>query len=544
MRACWTIGLLALAVGCLPRGPAPAGQRLLSSRTPAGAEFLEPNDAAPARLLVWEAGAGGDVVSVVDLSATGADGPLRVIARGIAMDQSRRRCTSRNVDCTLSVDRRGRLLLRRSGGEIGPPRAPGPLSMLIRVDPATATTEELGVVSDFDASPSGDRFVATTETPMAVRVSDPDGTMTALADVFQHQFVGDDLFYLVSHAPPRGSPPLPGALSVRRADGTTVAVPGPVSTFDVALVGGSSMLVLRRPLSDTEHITYSLVDPMTLAESPLATVNLQTGVSFSADGRYVVLSTSGDNFDDAKKLVMLDRQTGAMESFDLAAPSGAVSFPVIWRPLHDEAWIVGRDQVFSWRPGAAPTEVEAGTLFVWSLPDGRSSVFTSDGDHFLARGAAPDQFNGFVPVELASADNPSAPRLRLNAPGTALAEVVELGDGQLLIRTWTTLFERGDLQVVDPRSGTIRAIATSGYAATVGSGRALAKFRLVERAGSGELRLVDLVTQEQTLLAENVLRYMTDFWEAPVLGSGTHIAFIVRSSLASPYDGVWLTVLP
>jgi hypothetical protein len=295
---------------------------------------------------------------------------------------------------------------------------------------------------------------------------------------------------------------------------------------------------------------YTVLDPATLVESPLLTASALTEFDVSPDGRHLVLATySEDSSNPARRFAFIDRRTGAMESssFDAPLPLGSFqrSIPVYWRPGHEEAWIVGGDRIFIWRPGSAIAEMQTGLVyFPPSVDDPEPSLFTRDGAHFFVFGPEGDNLaNQFLPVYLASADDPLGPRLRLNAPGTALDEVRSLPDGRLLIRTWTTLPQRGDIHLVDPVLGTIRAVASAGSVTTIGAGRALALLRFVERAGTGDLNLLDLATGAHTLLGENVSFTALDPVGDP-LAPGALLAFVVRNRLASPYDGLWLGVLP
>jgi hypothetical protein len=86
-------------------------------------------------------------------------------------------------------------------------------------------------------------------------------------------------------------------------------------------------------------------------------------------------------------------------------------------------------------------------------------------------------------------------------------------------------------------------VASAGSVTAVGAGRALAVLRFVERAGTGDLNLLDLATGAHTLLGENVSFTALDPVGDP-LAPGALVAFVVRNRLASPYDGIWLAVLP
>src|SRR3954467_14889286 len=91
MRSNVSVGLLGLALGCLPRGPEPTGDLVSPTRAAAGAELLRPVAGMPRRLLSWQErpDTDGSDLFVSDLSTTGRAGPLRPLAERIDLGVSR-----------------------------------------------------------------------------------------------------------------------------------------------------------------------------------------------------------------------------------------------------------------------------------------------------------------------------------------------------------------------------------------------------------------------------------------------------------------------
>jgi hypothetical protein len=542
----WLVVAGLAATSCLPRGPAPAGSKVVATReTTAFADFLPATPDRSRPMLVWQTrsdGIGADLF-ITTWSASAGPGPLRPLAERIMP----RSCGSPD-GCR---DARGRLLVQRA--QTRDPQGQIQDLTLLWLDPVTGATEELGAFFTYQLSPAGGRIVGRKANLGEIVVLDAGGQATTLDGVIRFDLVGEDVFYLT--APPQTDPTqpsVPGRLSVLRADGTTVAIGKPAATYDVRTVGGAPKLLVQRPwaaapMASIQTNQMWLLDPATLDEKVIPGSERFYDVALSPDGRRAVGADYIVSFDDpSRTLTFVDLQTGEMDAVTIAMSIYAPSqVPVYWRPNHDEAWIPTSDRVVVWRPGVPRTEIQGVFLDYVSHDGSDPRFFTRDGARVFVWGLDPSTMNtAFTPVYLASADDPTGPRLRLNPPGTGLSQVDDLPDGKFLIRTWTTLPERGDTQIVDPVQGTIRQVATGGLLEGMGSGRALALLHLVDRAGEGDLTLIDLASGMQTSLAQNVLAFDLSSDPIGALAPGTPVGFFVRSSLPSPYDGLWVAPLP
>jgi hypothetical protein len=541
------VALLVLATGCLPRGAAPVGQQLLTTRAATGAELLPLRQDQPPRMVTWQprADGHGDDLYVAELSPTGA-GPARLLAERVDLQASTGTCD--DGDCGLAVDGRGRILLR-AGGYRQEPSGPLSPSRLVRVDLASGTREDLGEVNGFEHSATGDRLLLPTERGGTYRVLDLDGGETVVERAFNHHLVGDTLFYLSDPPDPPagdGSEPRPDVLYVFGPDRTTTQIAEPVRRFSLHRTGGRPVFLLERPASMGRETAYALLDPFTLQETPLGSLP-RTSVDLSPDGRGAVLVTEPvDSRSSVRQFRFIDRQTGASESFGLDAPSSWKAIPVYWRPGHAEAWIISHDHAFLWRAGAGVSKIESlPALFPMLNPD-VASPFTDDGAHCLLHDPSSANFGDeLAPVFVADADHPDGPRLLLNPAGSGLKEVAVIDEAHLLISTFTTEPNQRDLQVFDTRTGDTRPVATGGWALAADSQRALAMLRVsLEQPWSGDLTLIDVASGAHSLLGESVLSSMLHPGARAPLGSGARVLFRVRSTLPSPYDGLWMATLP
>ena len=171
-------------------------------------------------------------------------------------------------------------------------------------------------------------------------------------------------------------------------------------------------------------------------------------------------------------------------------------------------------------------------------------MFTRDGKYWFSR-------DGMSTVHIGSADDPTAPVFPLHPDGSQIGAYWETHDGRLLVGASTTDDNRQDIYLIDPQARTARALATGGHLVVPGHTRALAILNWESSRLAGDLVLIDLASGEQTLLAENVYAAAVDPGQtadvspdADRLASGTRVAFLTRSRLESPYDGLWLATLP
>ena len=171
-------------------------------------------------------------------------------------------------------------------------------------------------------------------------------------------------------------------------------------------------------------------------------------------------------------------------------------------------------------------------------------MFTRDGKYWFSRDA-------MSTVNIGLADDPTAPLFPIHPNGTRVSAFWETHDGHFWVGASTTDENRQDIYLIDPEARTSRTLATGGHLVVPGHTRALAILNWESSRLAGDLVLIDLASGEQTLLAENVYAAAVDPGQtadvspdADRLASGTRVAFLTRSRLESPYDGLWLATLP
>jgi hypothetical protein len=236
-----------------------------------------------------------------------------------------------------------------------------------------------------------------------------------------------------------------------------------------------------------------------------------------------------------------DRDTNTAET--LANQRGTAT----WRPGHDEIWFqadldTGGTAVWRWLPGEAPVRLTDGglaTAFGISEHSFAGAPFTPDGQFWLSV-----EPSGIVAIR-SIADAAFTP-YALNAVGTGLSGYLPLPDGRAISEVYTTYPFHCDISLVDPKQQTSTLLASNGHVVRVGSGRILALLNWVKATLSGDLTLIDMATGEQTLLAENVFAVAIEPSPSEIepLPSGARVAYLVRSRIAAPYDGLWVTTLP
>jgi hypothetical protein len=237
-------------------------------------------------------------------------------------------------------------------------------------------------------------------------------------------------------------------------------------------------------------------------------------------------------------LTLFDRDTG--EELQDVSPEPLSRFQPVWRPGHDELWLLMANEVWGWKAGGRLMKLygEAATIYG---PD--QSLFTGDGRfwYWIPPGVGEGEK---VRVFLRSADDPGYEPLLLNPQGTGLANARSLADGRLVVEAWISDQKRNDIYLVDPVARTSRALASTGNVVAIGRERVLALLHWVT-GGSGDLTMIDLATGAHTRLAENVYSVAVDgSASGDLLAPGTRVGYLVRNRIASPFDGLWVTALP
>jgi hypothetical protein len=223
-------------------------------------------------------------------------------------------------------------------------------------------------------------------------------------------------------------------------------------------------------------------------------------------------------------------------------PIGAAAY---WRPGTKELWFTTLPGGFAtWHPAHGVATYDD-TLVAMASPSARS-WFTADGRRWFSWRR--DHSGAAASVYLGDADAPAVAGLPINPSGLVTDTYWPIGDGRLLVQSWTTDGRRSDITLVDPELGTSRGLAAAGHLLAVGPTRALALLEWQLSRSSGRLTLVDYASGAQTVLADDVYAVDLDRARAQAgsdpLAPGTRIAFLSRNRLESRDDGLWVAELP
>ena len=371
------------------------------------------------------------------------------------------------------------------------------------------------------------------------------------ADPNNSAFVGEDFYYVDQ---------LSGASSVLGGSLHRIkpgAAPEVLLSF-TGIVSFQPILSDRTPqlllslVTDGGYAPFSLLDTDTLKTNSLPADKGQAQfVSASSDGHWLAflstIAASDASQPSDHRLFLYDWTTGSYATVDSARIGQTLGTYVEWRPGRAEVWFSALPSGFGiWRPDAGLTAVR-GTLDPYvRAPDGKPSVFTGDGRHWFSASA------GERPtIYVGSSDEPMAPLQALNPRGTVTTGHWETDDGRLLVGAWTLDANRKDIYLIDADAGTSRALASAGHLVALGHTRALALLNWETSRLSGDLTLVDLTSGAQTVLARDVYEMAVDRGKSAdvpsgsdPLAPGTRVAYLTNNRLASPWDGLWVALLP
>lgn len=534
------------AVGCLPAGGPPTGQRWLSGRTLVQVQIVSGAAGAPPSVLVFDeaTSAGADLYGVADPGPAAVSSQAPTAAAGARLLLSGTDATPYAIcgsrPCTLLSDSQGRVLATRPLPS--PPSSP--LGENFRVDPVTGEAVDLGPAGLVATSPSGARIFLLDPTTENGRIRELDDQETALAGVQNWAFIGEDLFVTEASVDSLGQASY-ALLRVRPGGQPETIAPGvywlaPLPLPSVVAAGRDSFLELARMNADGT-MAISFFDPATLTETPVPGA-LQ---SVSPDGRWLEVQLPQTSTSPAFEL--LDRTTGATQALDGDQGMSA------WRPGHDELWAnaamadppTGQAAIQIWQAGGGTTITPVMAELAGYRPSASlDSPFTPDGRHWFSS-LSDGSTSGRIYV--GSADDPTAPIYPVNPPGTGPGKYWPLADGRLLIEAFITDINRNDIYLVDPDTGQSRALASGGHVIAIGPTRAIALLGWVTASATGDLTLIDFDTGATTLLGQNVsvvaLQRPADPG-ADALAPGLRVAFLVHDRIPSPYDGLWVATLP
>lgn len=549
--------------GCLPAGPPPVGQQLISDRTLMFVNFSpSETEGVPSHVLVT----GPADSSVSWYSTTYSVAPLYLVPEPSAAGPvgglaSAKLLASRSTYdfAPFPTDSLGRLL-----GRFYSPSASSPLFEIERVNLQTGIQEYLGLVpSDpsqptITLSPGRTRLIVGGNGDFTVYDLDRAGTYFSTS--WAHPtFVGEDLYLSLYSTILSGDTPFVVADLFRlKAYGQlekVFASAALVSAFPTAQ-GTRLLLNVATELAPLTT-SYVLLDPETLQATPFLSGGDETVLSAgwapaSPDGQWlpVVLlpaSVPPDQSADAWSLGFVNLTTNEIRTtgFSLGSVYGPVGGQ--WRPGHDEFWFAAYDGTLRvWKPDSRVTSFSALPFAYYQSPSGQKSFFTPDGNHWFSSSAT----DGSA-VFVGSADAPEGPVYGVNPSGTDTYSYWPLSDGRLLVGVEIPHVWLGDYFIVDPATGASQAFANSVFVVAVGNNRALVLFNWELQSGSGDLTLVDLETSHQIVLAEGVYSVAVDPGisaavppGSDALAPGTRVAYLLRNRIASPYDGLWIAELP
>lgn len=543
-RLAGALAVLSLAVaGCLPRGDAPAGRQIVADRGAFLLSLVPANGDGVLRALFFRPGKDDKHVDLWVAAVDPNGGATSELKLSSDFDSDIEVSYKPDVGyhTGLPADSRGRLLLSRALG------ADQAQSGLLRVDPVTGETLDLGPGDNASPSPSGQRLLISTFSAAGnyALFDDSDGSRTPL-DSMRASFVGETLFYLTTAGDLMRFPP----------GGTAQPVATGVDNFQLATdsfrVTNGHLIVLTRAVPDQSMpdptfagqppmaVTASLFDTNTLAETPLPDGPLyQYGVHFSPDTRWLTVSEPAtDPTGYIGNTALIDTQNGTVE--DLAPIFSPYAG---WRPGRDEIWAspygpdpsgaVSASSIYIKRPGQ-PVVTVPGLYF---------SGFTEDGDYWFSRGAS---FNALNSSDLiGSADDLTGPRYPAVPNGSSMEYqwTVEGGRVLTMAEVGPDSFREYFVNLIDPRTGDARLLGERGYVAAVGQTHVLGLYHY--NFQRGDLTDSDFASGQSTVLApEFAVSAIAEPQGADPYPSGARVVYQFQARFESPWDGLWLTTVP
>ncbi len=538
-RRLWVACVASVVAACVPRGDPPEGRQVVADRVSVPVYVVPSAGDGTTRVFVIRPGGSQGVSKLYLVSMDDAGSPP--VERLVAPDLL--------GSCVMgggcfSVDAQGRLLVSTGDSE------PGSDFHLTRIDPLTGDETDLAVNSGYTLSPSRRRILIQSAPFRASAfplsgpgtLYDDDGSATPVDDGSNRAyFIGEVLYYVDSQQ-----------RLVRMSPG---AAPEVIATAVLQAYQeqgfAQSARIERGSATDPVNSTSSLLDLVTLNEWPCPERGL---CALSPDEQWLVTATDTITFTNVL--------TGAQEQF---APPGFGADNLFdsdtphWRPGHAELWLdVGapspdtshfQSSVWVKKPGADPVEIAGANFFTQVLPgaafDGSQSYvyygpFSADGAYWFSSTALPNQTSL---LQVGLADDPAGARTALAPPIGRSDDALVLADGQVLTRNWTTTNDRANLYVVDPTTGNGRVMGEDGVLLGIGQTRLLVNQHHIENAG--DLTVFDLGTGRGTVVApEFTVTAVVQKLAADSVAPGAQIAYQFRARFPSPYDGIWMAVVP
>lgn len=579
MRSDRKLSVLALACalgGCLPPGEPPAGRHLVHDRTLSGV-FLSPSEqegvpsyvlaTGPLQSTVWDPQS-GDSVTTVEVYHFADARPDTTIEGLAQVEPTIADVYLPDADPTSApfrTDSRGRLFYVAWNLAAADPM--DELFGLWRLDLGNGEAEVVGL-ADAQGFLIGEKLRAagadrpmtwlqspgrtqlfTDFAPVAVIGLD---TRQNLGDVRDPTFIGEDFYYAGST--PADPIALWGDNIIRVKPGAEPEVLPFSSTGWAGLrpvVGNNVSQLLLTIYTLTGWRPVELLDTETLEHRSIPSELRQAEfLSVSPSGQLLLFRqriTDATETQPAEyRLFILEWASGGYVTLDAASIGKGLRGDSDWRPGTSDLWVGTLPGLAIWRPDNTVTTLDTDPY--WSTSDtGRHSFFTADGHHWFSLEVSGPRLTVYV----GSADDPHAPRLRLNPPGTEMNRCWLLADGRLLLEAWASSSRRNDIYLVDADAGTSRALGSAGQVVAVGQRRALALLNWQLSRSTGELVLIDFASGSRRVLAPDVYAVAVDSGTSAsvppgtdALAPGTRVVFLSRNRLESRDDGLWVTELP
>jgi hypothetical protein len=545
---------IATMLGCLPAGDPPKGRHLVADRGVSGVVF-SPSPSDPARSHLLVSGPTRESPSI-DFSGGSYTTPLSDLYQFDASETASptRRLEQeepvvRNLNGNamnifyneLPTDSRGRLILQTVEADPASGRAMG---AFVRYDPDTRVTERL---VEYGASGAG----ALTFSPGRTRAllyEPPSGTLLIELDGQQQlsslnaTFVGEDLYYVAgTTASPWERPGASRLMRVQPGGTSEVLIEGEGYISLQVIQSGETKLLLVQALSSSSDALAYLLDPTTLALSPLPSeVGLATFQTLSPDRRRLLFRASSDG-----RWLLYDRSNGSTRTLPVD-PQGNGQSVAEWRPDTDELWLGENGQLTIWRGDGSVTVQASPSASCLGDFRYRTSMFNRDGSLWFSATWTDDGSH----MAVGWTDHPETPPMPIQLDGTWVNSCWELEGHRLLVEVRAGDTQDTDLYLFDPSSGDIRPVAGSVRIVQAGQTRVLGLLQWEGWRAAGQLALIDYATGARTRLADDVAQAVVDHAGRDLasgvdpLAPGTRVAFISRNRLDSPYDGLWLTELP
>jgi hypothetical protein len=532
------VALAALLTGCVPRGAPPSGQQLVADRKATLVGLLPPTGDGVLRAFFTrpiaqnQEGPEGDLFEV-SVNSTGGRPTERLLVPNV--DATLGLGCGFNVAPCYGIDARDvRVATEVDGYDSG----------YVRADAITGDVQQLTGQAFYSQDHQRLAIGDAQSQPPSFTLYDADGQMTVLNDASvsanSAAFVGEDFLYFTSGGAlmdvPLSDVPQQVATGLDPCTGLSTDPGMLCGQYWAQTTPDGITLVLHMATPGPNGEQWSVRDPLTGTRTSLPFD--ASYAQLSPDGQWFL--TAGSDGNNQVRLTFFEYRTGVQQAVDVPPPLNfppgpqALLFSMRWRPGTDQAWVWSGTDTVVLEPNQPQT-----------LIAGRTAIgFTPDGAHWLSRATA--DMSDTPVIQIGAADDPTGPRFDLNTPDEELDPINQFADGTVLVPVYTKIGDeqtRGDVSVLDPRTGASRLLGERGRVAAVGQTRMMGMFHWSEMRG--DLTVANPATGQQTVLAPEFT--VTAFAEpqgADQLAPGTRVVYQFQARTDSPYDGIWMADAP